>query len=194
MTKPSQAQDHIVTVPAPTHESASSKIKGFFRKDKKTKVVLSEEDARILEQVKRRAKVLDTGVDLGCAKIGLDPIIGLIPVAGDFITLAMALNLVRTAQKADIPRYLVRKMLFNIVIDFGFGLVPVLGDFADFVFKANDRNARIFEDYLYARAAQDAEDAEAKAKKNNPLSNALHHHHDSSAHTKEGAIPLHSIN
>ncbi|KAF9307245.1 hypothetical protein BG003_000746 [Podila horticola] len=192
MTKPSQAQDHIVTVP-PTHESTGSKIKNFFRKDKKTKIVLSEEDARILEQVKRRAKVLDTGVDLGCAKIGLDPIIGLIPVAGDVITLAMALNLVRTAQKADIPRYLVRKMMFNIVIDFGFGLVPVLGDIADFVFKANDRNARLFEEFLYARAAQDAEDAEAKTKKNQ-LSNVLHHHHDSSAHTKESAIPLHSIN
>ncbi|KAF9329892.1 hypothetical protein BG006_007104 [Podila minutissima] len=165
MTKPSQTQDHIVTVPAPTHESTGSKIKNFFRKDKKIKVELSEEDARILEQVQASGQ-------------------GLIPVAGDMITLAMALNLVRTAQKADIPRYLVRKMLFNIVIDFGFGLVPLLGDVADFVFKANDRNAKIFEEYLYARAAQNAEDAEAKAKKN----------HDSSAHTKEGAIPLHSIN
>ncbi|KAI9239473.1 MAG: hypothetical protein BYD32DRAFT_459706 [Podila humilis] len=184
MTKPTET---IVNVPA--QESTGSKFKSFFRRDKKTKIVLSERDARILEQVKRRAKVLDTGLDLGCAKIGLDPIIGLIPVAGDMITVVMALNLVRTAQKADIPRQLVRRMLFNVVLDFTFGLVPVLGDFADFVFKANDKNARLFEEYLYARAAQDAEDEEAKAKKNH-LNNVLHH--DSSSHTKE-AIPLESM-
>ncbi|KAF9369050.1 hypothetical protein CPB97_003961 [Podila verticillata] len=186
MTKPTET---IVNVPV--QESTGSKIKGFFRRDKKTKTVLSERDARVLEQVKRRAKVLDTGLDLGCAKIGLDPIIGLIPVAGDMITVVMALNLVRTAQKADIPRYLVRKMLFNVVLDFAFGLVPVLGDIADFVFKANDKNARLFEEFLYARAAQDAADEEAKAKKNH-LSNVLPHHHDSSSHTKE-AVPLESM-
>lgn len=67
----------------------------------------------------------------------------------------------------------------------------MLGDIADFVFKANDRNARLFEEFLYARAAQDAEDEEAKAKKNH-LSNVLHHHDDSSSHTKE-AIPLESM-
>jgi len=71
MAKPTET---IVNVPA--QESTGSKLKSFFRRDKKAKTVLSERDARVLEQVKRRAKVLDTGVDLGCAKIGLDPIIG----------------------------------------------------------------------------------------------------------------------
>jgi hypothetical protein len=53
-----------------------SKFKSFFSRNKKAKVVLSERDAEILRQVKRRAKILDTGLNLGCARIGLDPIIG----------------------------------------------------------------------------------------------------------------------
>lgn len=44
---------------------------------------------------------------------------GLIPVAGDAITLVMAMNLIRTAQQADIPKELTTKMLFNVAIDFG---------------------------------------------------------------------------
>ncbi|KAG0336011.1 hypothetical protein BG004_008227, partial [Podila humilis] len=79
MPAASQTQDHIVTLPPPAvprhTDSTTSKIKNFFRRDKKVQVELSKEDARILEQVKSRAKVLDTGVDLGCAKIGLDPIL-----------------------------------------------------------------------------------------------------------------------
>ena len=43
------------------------------------------------------------------------------------------------------------------------GLVPVIGDIADFLFKANARNAKLFEDYLYERAAVRAAEAEAEA-------------------------------
>ena len=39
-------------------------------------------------------------------------------------------------------------------------MVPVLGDFADFFFKANDRNYKLFEAYLYERAAAAAAEKE----------------------------------
>ncbi|KAF9417725.1 hypothetical protein BGZ94_009883 [Podila epigama] len=183
-----QTQEHIVAIPPggePPQESRTSKIKNFFRRDKKAKIVLSERDARILEQVKRRAKVLDTGVDLGCTRIGLDPIIGLIPVAGDAVSLLMAMRLIHTAQKANIPKELVYKMLFNVGLDFGLGLVPVVGDLFDFMYKANDKNAKLFEEFLFERAARQAAEAEAAAKEqhhhhSNPLS-GLHHSSPSSS-------------
>ncbi|KAG0263847.1 hypothetical protein BG011_007935 [Mortierella polycephala] len=169
------AKEHtIVTVPAGAGPSApaelqsrSSKFKSFFKKSKKTKIILSERDAQILAQVKRRAKILDTGVNLGFARIGLDPILGLIPVAGDVITMLMAMRLIHTAQKADIPKSLTQKMLFNVAVDFGLGLVPLVGDIGDFFFKANDRNAKLFEAYIYERAASQAAAAETAAARRN---------------------------
>ncbi|KAF9109319.1 hypothetical protein BGX27_007754 [Mortierella sp. AM989] len=166
------------TSTAPQPENKSSKLKSFFKREKKLATVLSERDARVLAQVKGRAKLLDTGLDLGCAKIGLDPIIGLVPIAGDAITMALALQLVHTAQKADIPKSLTQKMLFNVAVDFGLGLIPVLGDYGDFLFKANDRNARIFEEFLYERAAKQAAEAESSAARNHvttPPTAAGHH-------------------
>ncbi|KAF9166010.1 hypothetical protein DFQ26_008856 [Actinomortierella ambigua] len=139
-----------------------SKIKGFFKRGKKEPIHLTPHEVEILAKVKRRAKALDTAIDLGFAKIGLDPIIGLIPVAGDVVTTAMGLNVVRTAKQADIPDWLVRKMLLNVAIDFGMGFVPVIGDIGDFMFKANARNARLFEEFLYERAARRAENDQAQ--------------------------------
>ncbi|KAF9436582.1 hypothetical protein BGZ76_003534 [Entomortierella beljakovae] len=170
-------QDQIalsqINTPSQQSQSVGSKFKSFFKKDnKKPAVVLSERDARILAQVKSRAKLLDTGINLGCAKVGLDPIIGLVPVAGDAITLALAFQLIFTAQKADIPNSLNRQMIFNVVIDFGMGLVPIVGDYCDFMFKANDRNAQLFEEYLYERAAKQAAEEAAKVQVATPPSAA----------------------
>ncbi|KAG0280172.1 hypothetical protein BGZ96_001654 [Linnemannia gamsii] len=160
---PPNRNQEMVLVPE-ERESKGSKFKSFFTGGKKkAKIVLSPRDAEILAQVKRRAKVLDTAIDLGVAKIGLDPILGLIPIAGDAITLAIAMRLIHTAQKADIPKSLTHQMLFNVMLDFGMGLVPVVGDIADFLFKANQRNAKLFEDFLYERAAAQAAEAEQQA-------------------------------
>ncbi|KAG0370511.1 hypothetical protein BGZ54_006026 [Gamsiella multidivaricata] len=203
---PTQQQEQIVVVPpnpsinqdmvlAPLPaEPRGSKFKNFFKRDKKARIVLSERDARILAQVKRRAKILDTGVNLGFARFGLDPIIGLVPVLGDAATMFLALQVVYTAQKADIPKSLTQRMLFNVALDFGIGLVPVLGDIGDFLFKANDKNAKLFEQFLYERAATEAAEAEAAAARNRvatPSAAATaapgtHHHHNNTASTSKG--------
>jgi len=62
----------------------------------------------------------------------------------------MALMVVKTCQKIDggLPATLRARMMFNIVLDFGLGLIPLLGDIADAVFRANTRNAWLLEMYL----------------------------------------------
>jgi hypothetical protein len=62
----------------------------------------------------------------------------------------MALMVVKTCQKIDggLPQTLRARMMFNIVLDFGLGLVPLLGDVADAIFRANTRNAWLLEMYL----------------------------------------------
>lgn len=62
----------------------------------------------------------------------------------------MALMLVKSSQKVDggLPATLKARMMFNIMLDFALGLVPLLGDLADAVFRANTRNAWLLETYL----------------------------------------------
>ncbi|KAF9209798.1 hypothetical protein BGZ49_000985 [Haplosporangium sp. Z 27] len=151
-------QYQVTVVPA---ENKTNKFKSFFKRDKKAPTVLSERDARVLARVKSRAKLLDTGLNIGCARVGIDPIIGLVPVAGDLVTMLLALQLIYMAQEAEIPKSLSYRMLLNVVFDFGIGLVPILGDYADFLFKANARNAKHFEEFLYERAAKDEAKLEA---------------------------------
>lgn len=54
--------------------------------------------------------------------------------------------------EGGLPATILYRMYFNIMLDFGLGLVPFLGDVADAVFRANTRNAWILEEYLLQRA------------------------------------------
>lgn len=54
--------------------------------------------------------------------------------------------------EGGLPAALYSRMLLNIMLDFGIGLVPFLGDVADAWFKANTRNAWLLEDYLVTQA------------------------------------------
>jgi Domain of unknown function (DUF4112) len=65
----------------------------------------------------------------------------------------MAMMVLRTCQQVEggLPNEVKAKMLFNIILDFGIGLVPFLGDIADALFRANTRNAVVLEKFLRAK-------------------------------------------
>jgi hypothetical protein len=67
----------------------------------------------------------------------------------------MAIMVLRTCQQVEggLPADVTSKMYFNIILDFGIGLVPFLGDIADAVFRANTRNAVVLEKFLRAKGA-----------------------------------------
>ncbi|CAO3702809.1 unnamed protein product [Rhizopus stolonifer] len=109
---------------------------------------LSAEEQRVLKKVKSRAHLYDTGLSCCCFKIGLDGIIGLIPMVGDFIGVILAVQLVKTAMQLDLPKHLVSKMMVNIAIDFAIGLVPLAGDLLDIMYKCNTKNANLLEEHL----------------------------------------------
>ncbi|MGB3597831.1 MAG: DUF4112 domain-containing protein, partial [Pseudomonas neustonica] len=81
-------------------------------------------------------------------KIGLEAVIGLLPVVGDFVGLVLSGYVLFEAQRAGASKDLRRRMLRNIVVDFVGGLVPVVGDAFDAIFKANTRNTRLLKNYL----------------------------------------------
>ncbi|KAF9354828.1 hypothetical protein BGX34_010787 [Mortierella sp. NVP85] len=126
---------------------------------------LSETEKIVLEKIRKRATFYDTGIDLGFTKVGIDPIVGLVPVLGDFITSALALELVFTAGKV-VDKSITRKMYLNVIADTAIGFIPIVGDIGDFAFKCNDRNRTMFEKELkkVATARRDQREKDKAAK------------------------------
>ena len=80
--------------------------------------------------------------------IGLDALIGLVPVIGDFITTALGAYIVWEARNLGMSKWQLTRMGTNVAFDTLLGLVPLVGDAADFVFRSNTRNLRIIKKHL----------------------------------------------
>ena len=80
--------------------------------------------------------------------IGLDAIIGLIPVVGDLVTTAMGAWLVWEARNLGMSKFQLTRMAANIGIDTAVGAIPLVGDLFDFAFRSNTKNLRIIKRYL----------------------------------------------
>ncbi|KAJ7704327.1 hypothetical protein B0H17DRAFT_1039281 [Mycena rosella] len=116
---------------------------------------LTARDAKILKSVQRRAHYLDKGFSLCGMRFGWTFIIGIIPGAGDVADVSLNyLLVVRKARKADLPTWMVRKMLANNAASALMGLVPFAGDVALAAFKANSRNAALLEEFLRIRGEE----------------------------------------
>lgn len=105
--------------------------------------------------MKRRAHYLDKGISLCGLRVGWTFFIGLIPLAGDVAdALLNYLLVVRPARRADIPNWLLRRMLINNAVSAGVGTIPIAGDVVLAMFKANSRNAALLEEFLRIRGAE----------------------------------------
>jgi hypothetical protein len=80
--------------------------------------------------------------------IGLDAVIGFVPVVGDIISAAMAAYIVWEAKNLGLPRWKLWRMLGNIAIDSTVGAVPIVGDAFDVVYRSNTKNLRIVKRHL----------------------------------------------
>lgn len=80
--------------------------------------------------------------------VGLDSIIGLIPVIGDAVTAALAGYIVWEAKNLGIPRWKLWRMIGHIAFDSAIGAVPIAGDAFDLFYKSNSKNLRIVKKHL----------------------------------------------
>jgi Domain of unknown function (DUF4112) len=85
-------------------------------------------------------------------RIGLDPILGLIPGGGDTVSAALSGYIIIEAARMGLPREALMRMVSNLVLDTVVGSVPVLGDIFDVFSKANLRNMQIVESHAQAPA------------------------------------------
>jgi len=80
--------------------------------------------------------------------VGLDSIIGLVPVLGDIITAGMGAYIVWEANNLGLPKWKLARMAGNVAFDSLLGSVPVAGDAFDLFFRSNSRNLRIIKKHL----------------------------------------------
>jgi hypothetical protein len=77
-------------------------------------------------------------------KVGLDAILGILPVGGDFLTGVIQVGIVLVALiHYKVPRAVAARMAANVLLDIAVGAIPILGDAFDVAFKANTRNLRL---------------------------------------------------
>lgn len=81
-------------------------------------------------------------------RVGWDPIIGLIPWAGDLVTALMACAIIVEAHRARVPRLVQLRMLANVGFDLLLGSIPVAGDVADVFWKSNNRNMALLDRHV----------------------------------------------
>lgn len=91
-------------------------------------------------------------------RIGLDPIVGLIPVVGDAVSGVVGFWLIAEAARFGIPRVIVARMVLNTVVDLVLGAVPLLGDLFDVVSRSNTRNLALFRRHALEPGASTRDD------------------------------------
>ena len=81
-------------------------------------------------------------------RVGLDAMLGLVPVVGDALSAAIASYIIWEARQLGLPRWKIARMIGNVAMDTAIGAVPFAGDVFDVFFKANERNLRIIHEHL----------------------------------------------
>lgn len=99
-----------------------------------------------LARARRAARLLDSAVTLpGGVSVGLDPLLGLLPVVGDWLGELLGLYVCYQAYRADVATPTLARMVLTLVVDGLVGSLPVVGDVFDVAFRANERNVARFE-------------------------------------------------
>jgi hypothetical protein len=102
-----------------------------------------------LVQVRKIAWLMDSSIPIGGGyRIGIDGLIDFVPGIGDVAGVLVSAYIIYRAAACGAPEPVLMRMAGNILIDALLGAFPILGVVADSAFKANIRNAAIFEEFL----------------------------------------------
>ncbi|MEG8015445.1 DUF4112 domain-containing protein [Sphingomonas sp. 22R3R2A-7] len=111
---------------------------------------LGRDPAAVRQRVEALERILERAFILpGLNRpVGLDFIVGLIPVVGDLIAAAMGSWLVWEARNLGLSKFQIARMMGNVGFDAVLGFVPFVGDAADLYFRSNTRNLKIIKRHL----------------------------------------------
>ncbi len=108
---------------------------------------LTSRQTQGLQGLRKVAQLLDSAfvVPGTSYRVGLDPILGLVPGLGDLVSPLFTIGILWQARELALPRIVQLRMIFNVAIDSLLGAVPVVGDLFDFAWKANNMNLALLE-------------------------------------------------
>lgn len=107
-------------------------------------------DAARLHRLRRFARWLDDGIKLPLVplRVGLDPIIGLVPGLGDAAGVVLSAWILVEAVRLRASKATLARMAYNVAVDALVGSLPLVGDVFDAVWKENLRNVALLERHL----------------------------------------------
>ena len=105
------------------------------------------------QAVRRRIEALEALLERSArlpviGPVGLDSLLGLLPVGGDVIAGAMGLYLVWEARNLGLSKWQQARMIAHVGFDTLVGAVPLAGDLFDFLYRSNSRNLKIIRRHL----------------------------------------------
>ena len=105
---------------------------------------------RTRDRLARFARLMDTAftIPLTGIRVGLEPILGVVPVFGDVLGKGLSAYIVYKAWQLGVPPARLARMLGNIAIDLAIGTVPIVGDIGDIFWRASKYNVRILDEHL----------------------------------------------
>ena len=111
---------------------------------------MNEERETTRKRLERLAWLMDNSIPIPGtgARVGIDPLIGLVPWIGDAMGAVVSSYIINEAARLGAPKSVLLKMAFNVFLDALIGIVPAVGDLFDFAWKANLRNVRLLERYM----------------------------------------------
>ena len=114
------------------------------------RLAISRDPSSVRKRIEAMELLLERalGVPGTNMRVGLDSILGLIPVVGDVMTAAMGAWLIWEARNLGMSKFHLVRMAGNVGFDTLVGAIPLAGDVFDFVFKSNTRNLRMVKRWL----------------------------------------------
>ncbi|NUB92492.1 DUF4112 domain-containing protein [Haloterrigena sp. SYSU A558-1] len=105
----------------------------------------AEVDEAAISRMRTVARALDEGFRLPGTnfRFGLDPIVGILPGAGDTATALVSLYIVAESARMGVSQSTLLRMLANIAVDTIGGSVPILGVLFDAFWKSNKWNVKL---------------------------------------------------
>lgn len=112
--------------------------------------VLPPRDPPALRSARVLARLLDESIELpGTSwRIGLDPIVGLVPGIGDALSALLSAWIILAGVRLGAPGPVIARMALNVAIDTIVGAVPLAGDVFDAAWKSNAMNVRLLEAWV----------------------------------------------
>lgn len=147
------------------------------RREKTIHDYVPEREKELIRYMRKKSYRMELVFSFCGMRLGWINIIKLVPVIGDICSLIFTLMVFNNIKKSigNMPKDLQTHCLANIMIDFAFSLVPIVGDVVSIAFKPNCRNAMIIEEFLDSkyRKLKDVQDGSLRIRSPSSTANSI---------------------